>query len=91
MFTKLLKTYTLSDHQPYSRTLQVSPEKPVAIKQPKLTLNKANRDELNVSIKNFLLTLFATVMSVFLESNGMNESVKRLIQTSSNLPCIETH
>ena len=38
--TKLFKTYTLYDHQPFSTTLNLLPEEVFAVKQPKLACRK---------------------------------------------------
>ena len=65
--TKLLNAYSHSDHQAFSTTLHVSPEKPFAVQQLKLALKKANWDEFNESMKKFPFNPLCYYNVIFVE------------------------
>ena len=64
--TKFLKSYTLTDHQLYWTTLQVSPEELFAVEQPKLSLMKAHCHEIKENIKEIPFHLLCYINVPFL-------------------------
>ena len=64
--TKHLRAYTLSDYQPFSTILHVSPEEPFAVKEPTLALRKSNCTDSKEREKKFHFNLFQYINVTFL-------------------------